>query len=154
MKGINKVFLIGRVGQDPEFRTLPSGENFASFSLATSDRWRDKASGEMRERTEWHRLTCWGRTAEIVKDYVSKGLLLYIEGRLRNNKWQDKDGNERQRTEIDVQELQMLSPKNTSSDQGGGGYSKNQPAPSQPTQSGPPDSMNGPSSELEDDLPF
>lgn len=151
MKGINKVILIGRVGQDPDFKTASNGESFAKFSLATTEKWKDKSSGEMREKVEWHRLVCWRRLSEIARDYVNKGTLLYVEGQLRTNKWQDKDGADRWTTEINVGELQMLSPKNSNQSQNMPandtmGGNDNQSMPAGKVAEGPV--------ELDDDLPF
>ena len=145
MKSVNKAIVIGRVGQDPEFKTLPSGDGLVNLSIATTDRWRDKNSNEMRERTDWHRVTFYRKSAEIVRDYVLKGHLLYVEGRLRNSKWQDKEGVERSRTEIEVQEFQMLTPKNSSPQ----AMPANSDAPARETAG----SDAGPA-ELDDDLPF
>ncbi len=107
-RGINKVILVGNVGQDPEIRALPSGQAVANFRIATSDSWRDKQTGELRESTEWHSVAVFGRLAEIVGEYVRKGQQLYLEGRLRTRKWQDKSGNDRYSTEIVADEMQML----------------------------------------------
>lgn len=107
-RGINKVILVGNVGQDPEIRALPSGQAVANFRIATSDSWKDKQTGELRESTEWHSVAVFGRLAEIVGEYVRKGQQLYLEGKLRTRKWQDKNGNDRYSTEIIADEMQML----------------------------------------------
>lgn len=107
-KGINKVILIGNLGQDPELRTTTSGQSVASFSLATSESWVDKTSGQKTEKTEWHRITMWGRLGEIAGQYLHKGSKVYIEGRLQTRKWQDKEGADRYTTEIVANEMQML----------------------------------------------
>jgi single-strand DNA-binding protein len=107
-RGINKVILIGNLGQDPEVRSTASDQVVASLRVATSESWRDKASGERIERTEWHRISVWGRLAEICRDYLHKGSRVYIEGRLQTRKWQDKDGNDRYTTEIVASDMQML----------------------------------------------
>ncbi|HIJ80662.1 MAG TPA: single-stranded DNA-binding protein [Desulfuromonadales bacterium] len=110
MASLNKVMLIGNLGKDPEVRYTASGQAVASFSLATSDKFKGK-SGEMEERTEWHNITLWGKLAEIAGEYLSKGKTVYIEGRLQTRKWQDKSGNDRYTTDIVGDRMQMLSPK-------------------------------------------
>lgn len=115
-RGINKVILIGNLGQDPEFRSTGSGQPIASFSLATSESWKDKTSGERIERTEWHRIAVWGRLAEVCRDYLHKGSKVYVEGRLQTRKWQDKDGNDRYTTEIVANEMQMLDGRGDAGD--------------------------------------
>ncbi len=107
-RGVNKVILIGNLGKDPEIRYMPSGAAAANCSIATSESWRDKTSGEMQEKTEWHNLVFFGRLAEIVGEYCKKGSKIYIEGRLQTRKWQDKSGNDRYTTEIVANEMQML----------------------------------------------
>ena len=121
MASVNKVILVGNVGRQVESRTLPNGDSVANFSLATTDSWRDKSSGERREATEWHRLVAYRKTADICSQYVKKGSQLYIEGRLKSRKWQDKDGQERTTTEIEVLELKMLGSRNAGSDDSGDG---------------------------------
>ena len=117
MRGVNKVILVGNCGQDPELKTTPSGAAVASVSIATSESWNDKASGEKKEKTEWHRVIFWNRLAEIVGQYVKKGSQIYIEGKLQTRKWQDKDGNDRYMTEIVASEMQMLGGKSNASQQ-------------------------------------
>lgn len=110
-KGINKVILIGNLGAEPDVRYMQNGDAVARVSLATSESWKDKATGEAQERTEWHRVVFFGKLAEIVKQYLHKGSKIYVEGQLRTNKWQDKDGQDRYTTEIVVSArgtLQML----------------------------------------------
>lgn len=111
MSNLNKVMLIGRVGKDPEVRYLPSGNAVVNFSLATSEKWKDKASGEKKEATEWHRITAFDKLAEIISEWVHKGDLIYIEGKLTTRKWQDSDGNDRYTTEIRASQMQMLGSK-------------------------------------------
>ena len=94
MRGVNKVILVGHLGQDPDVRAMPSGSSVANLSLATNEQWRDKNTGEQQERTEWHRLALFGRLAEIAGQYLRKGAQVYVEGRLRTRKWQDRDGHE------------------------------------------------------------
>ena len=108
MAGINKVILVGRLGRDPEVRYTPNGVPVASFSIATSEEWKDKETGEKRERTEWHRIEAWRRLAEICGDYLSKGKQVYIEGKLQTDAWEDRDGNKRYTTKIVAQNMQML----------------------------------------------
>jgi single-strand DNA-binding protein len=107
MASVNKVILIGNLGRDPEVRYLPSGDAVANFSIATTDKWKDK-NGEMQEQTEWHRISFFGRQAEICGEYLRKGSSVYVEGRLQTRKWTDKDGNERTTTEIRGDRMQML----------------------------------------------
>ena len=110
-KGLNKVMLIGHVGGDPEVRHMPNGNAVATISLATTEVWKDKQTGEKQERTEWHRVVCFNRLGEIVGEYVRKGSRLYLEGSLRTRKWQDPQGQDRYTTEIVAAELQMLDGK-------------------------------------------
>ncbi|WP_218814594.1 single-stranded DNA-binding protein [Rickettsiella endosymbiont of Dermanyssus gallinae] len=116
-RGVNKVILIGNLGKDPEIRATPNGISVASLSLATSEAWKDKQTGEKQEKTEWHRVILFQRLAEIARDYLKKGIKVYIEGKLQTKKWQDKNGQDRFTTEIVANELQMLdSSTNKSSD--------------------------------------
>ncbi|MEJ0006335.1 MAG: single-stranded DNA-binding protein [Steroidobacteraceae bacterium] len=115
-RGINKVILIGHLGQDPEVRALPSGSSIANLRIATTESWKDKQSGEFKEQTEWHTVVLFGRTAEVAAEYLKKGSQVFIEGRLRTRKWQDKTGNDRYSTEIVGQDMQMLGGRG----QGGG----------------------------------
>ena len=110
MASLNKVMLIGNLGKDPEVRFTASGQAVASFSLATSEKFKGK-SGEWEERTEWHNITLWGKLAEISGEYLTKGKTIYVEGRLQTRKWQDKSGNDRYTTEIVGDKMQMLSAK-------------------------------------------
>lgn len=107
-RGINKVILIGNLGKDPEIRYAPAGGAVANITLATSESWKDKATGEKQERTEWHRVVFFGRLAEIAGEYLKKGAQVYIEGRLQTRKWQDKEGKDRYTTEVVANEMQML----------------------------------------------
>jgi len=152
-RGINKVILIGNLGADPETRYMPSGGAVTNLRLATSENWKDKNTGEMQERTEWHRVVLFGKLAEIAAEYVRKGSKVYIEGRLQTRKWQDKEGRDNYSTEIVANDMQMLdsrgggAPPGTS--EGGGGYGTPRggggSAPSQPG----PDSGG-----WDDDVPF
>ncbi|WP_131795298.1 single-stranded DNA-binding protein [Fluoribacter gormanii] len=114
-RGINKVILIGNVGVDPDVRYLPNGNAVTTLSIATSEAWKDKATGEKQERTEWHRVVCFNRLGEIAGEYVRKGSKLYIEGSLRTRKWQDQQGQDRYTTEIVANDIQMLDSKGSSS---------------------------------------
>ena len=108
MASINKVLLIGNLGADPETRYLPGGDAVCTLRLATTDKWKDKTSGDLRETTEWHRVVLFRRLAEVANEYLKKGAAVYVEGRLRTRKWQDKDGKERFTTEIEASEMKML----------------------------------------------
>ena len=110
-RGINKVILIGNVGVDPDVRYLPNGNAVTTLSIATSEAWKDKVTGEKQERTEWHRVVCFNRLGEIAGEYVRKGSKLYIEGSLRTRKWQDQQGQDRYTTEIIANDIQMLDSK-------------------------------------------
>ena len=142
MASLNRVTLIGNVGQDPEVRTIPSGEAVANISIATTDKWTDKASGAKKEHTEWHRLVFFDRLAEIVGEYVRKGSSIYVEGSLRTRKY-EKDGSERSSTEIRVLSMQMLGAKR---DDAAGGARSAAPAPAGKPSSGFDD--------MDDDIPF
>ena len=108
MPGINKVILVGRLGKDPELRHMINGDSVCNFSIATSETWNDKDTGEKKERTEWHRIEAWRRLAEICGDYLNKGKQVYIEGKLQTDAWEDRDGNKRYTTKIVAQNMQML----------------------------------------------
>jgi single-strand DNA-binding protein len=119
-RGINKVILIGHLGQDPETRAMPSGSQVANLRIATTESWRDKQSGEQKEATEWHTVVLFGRTAEVAAEYLKKGSQVYIEGRLRTRKWQDKSGNDRYSTEIVASDMQMLGSRSGGAGGGSG----------------------------------
>jgi single-strand DNA-binding protein len=108
MASVNKVILVGNLGADPETRYMPSGDAITNIRIATTDRWKDKQSGEMKEATEWHRIAFFGRLAEIAGQYLKKGSQVYVEGRIRTRKWQDKDGQDRYSTEIVADAMQLL----------------------------------------------
>jgi single-strand DNA-binding protein len=120
-RGINKVILIGHLGQDPEVRALPSGSSIANLRIATTESWKDKQSGEFKEQTEWHTVVLFGRTAEVAAEYLKKGSQVFIEGRLRTRKWQDKTGNDRYSTEIVGSDMQMLGGRGQGGGQGAAG---------------------------------
>jgi single-strand DNA-binding protein len=140
MASVNKAILIGNLGKDPELRYAPSGQAVARFSIATTERYKDK-SGEMQENTTWHNIVAWGRTAEIAKDYLSKGSPVYIEGRIDNRSYEDKEGNKRYISEVVVQKLQLLG-------------RRGEGAASEPEQPAPPDDFPSAPSAQDDDLPF
>ncbi len=119
MASLNKVMLIGNLGRDPELRYTTSGQAVASLAIATSEKFKNK-NGEMEERTEWHRVTLWGKLAEIAKEYLAKGRTVYIEGRLQTRKWTDRDGNDRYTTEIVGDRMQMLGGRGGDGGSGGG----------------------------------
>jgi len=121
MAGVNKAILVGNLGRDPELRTTPNGQSVVNFTLATSETWTDK-SGERVERTEWHRIVVWGRTAEMCNQYLSKGRTVYVEGRIQTREWEDKDGNKRYTTEINANTVNFIGPRGSSGggDSGGG----------------------------------
>lgn len=128
-RGVNKVILIGNCGQDPETKYLPSGNAVTNLSVATSESWKDKQSGQPQERTEWHRVVFFNRLAEIAGEYLKKGSKVYVEGSLRTRKWQGKDGADRYTTEIVASEMQMLDSRGQGGDNfggQGGGYSQGQ----------------------------
>ena len=108
MSSVNKVILIGNLGADPEVRHLPNGDTVCNLRMATTDKWKDKATGDLKEATEWHRVILFRRLGEIAGEYLKKGSQVFIEGRLRTRKWQDRDGSERYTTEIEASEMQML----------------------------------------------
>src|SRR5580692_11988545 len=130
-RGINKVILIGHLGADPETRAMPSGMTVANLRLATSENWKDKQSGEQQERTEWHNVAMFGRLAEIAGEYLRKGSQVYIEGRLRTRKWQDKSGADRYTTEIVANDMQMIGGRGGAG--GGGGEPRERSAPAEPS---------------------
>ena len=121
-RGINKVILVGNLGQDPETRYMPSGKAVTNLRLATSDSWKDKQTGEQREQTEWHSVVMYDRLAEIAAEYLRKGSQIYVEGRLKTRKWQDKEGKDRYTTEIIANEMQMLGSRGGGMGGGGGDY--------------------------------
>ncbi|WP_272673603.1 single-stranded DNA-binding protein [Providencia sp. PROV169] len=137
-KGVNKVILIGHLGQDPEIRYMPTGGAVANLTLATSEAWRDKQSGEMREKTEWHRVCIFGKLAEVAGEYLKKGSQVYIEGSLQTRKWQDQSGQDRYTTEVVVNiggSMQMLG---GNSNQAGSQQPARQPQQSQKAQQNEP----------------
>ncbi|MDH4005235.1 MAG: single-stranded DNA-binding protein [Gammaproteobacteria bacterium] len=154
-RGINKVILVGNLGQDPETRYMPSGAAVTNFTVATNESWKDKQTGEQKDRTEWHRVAMFNRLAEIAAEYLRKGSQVYIEGKLRTRKWQGQDGQDRYTTEIIADEMQMLGGRGGA---GGGSFGGGQQGGGQqgggqqggggnaPPQPGPDD--------FDDDIPF
>ncbi|MDA9347828.1 single-stranded DNA-binding protein [Porticoccaceae bacterium] len=130
-RGINKVIIVGNCGQDPETRYLPSGGAVTNMSLATSESWKDKNTGEQQERTEWHKVVFFNRLGEIAGEYLKKGSKVYVEGSLRTRKWQGQDGSDRYTTEIVASEMQMLDSRGGQEGGGGGGYQQNRPQQNQ-----------------------
>lgn len=149
MASVNKVILIGNLGADPETRYTTDGAAITNIRIATTDRWKDKGSGEMREQTEWHRIVFFGRLAEIAGEYLKKGSPVYVEGRLRTRKWTDKEGNDRYTTEVTADSMQLLGSR------GGAGEPSTRDAPgdSAPARSGGQKASRGPE-DIEDDIPF
>ena len=154
-RGINKVILIGNLGQDPESRTTPGGTTVTNIRIATSESWRDKQSGEMKEQTEWHTVVLWSRLGEIAAEYLKKGSQVYIEGRLQTRKWQDKTGNDRYTTEIVAGEMQMMGGR------GGGGANQETRDRRDPGADTPPQAAaaggaapGGTAADFDDDIPF
>jgi single-strand DNA-binding protein len=151
-RGVNKAILVGNLGRDPEIRYSPSGAAVANVSIATTDTWKDKNSGEQQERTEWHRVVFFGRLAEIVGEYLKKGSQVYVEGRLQTRKWQDKDGNDRWTTEIVANDMQMLGGRGgNGGGSSGGGYPDDY---NQDSGYSGGSSSSGPSEDFDDDIPF
>lgn len=153
MASVNKVILIGNLGDDPEVRFTGTGQAVATLRMATNERWTDKG-GQQQERTEWHRVIVWGKQAEHCKEYLSKGRQVYVEGRIQTREWTDKEGNKRYTTEIVAQSVRFLggpgerrsgSPSAGSASSSGGGKSASQPPPQEPSES---------FSSEEDDIPF
>ena len=149
-RGINKVILVGNLGADPDTRYMPNGGAVTNLSLATSESWKDKQTGEPKDRTEWHKVAMFGRLAEISAEYLRKGSQVYIEGKLRTRKWQDKDGNDRWTTEVIADEMQMLGGRGGG---GGGAPMGGNEGYSQPSQPAQP-SRGGGGDDFDDDIPF
>ncbi len=158
MSSVNKVILIGNLGKDPEMRYMPSGEAIANFSVATSENWTDKTSGDKKEATEWHRVVFFGRTAEVIGQYVKKGSKIYVEGRLQTRKWQDKEGQDRYTTEVRGDVMRMLDRRGETS-----GPMDDAPAESRRPAAAKPQAAQGAGSrapatsgfdDMDDDIPF
>ncbi len=162
MASVNKVILVGNLGADPETRYMPNGDAIANIRLATTESWKDKASGEKKEITEWHRVVFYRKLAEIVGQYLKKGSAVYLEGRIRTRKWQDKDGQERYTTEIEASEMQMLGGRQSMGASSGGEaeYGGSMPSSSGSAAPGPGTSRPAPAKkapsfdDMDDDIPF
>ena len=181
MASVNKVIIVGNLGRDPETRYAPNGDAICNITVATTDTWKDKQTGERKEQTEWHRVSFYGRLAEIAGQYLRKGSPVYVEGSLRTRKWQDKEGQDRYTTEIRAEQMQMLGSRQGAGGEGGGsgggyggggggGYgggddfdqappqrqSAPRQAPSRPQSapSAPPASSGGGFGGMDDDIPF
>ncbi len=159
MASVNKVILVGNLGADPETRYMPNGDALANIRLATTESWKDKATGEKKELTEWHRVVFRSKLAEIVGQYLKKGSAVYIEGRIRTRKWQDKEGQERYTTEIEAREMQMLGGRqNASSSSDGeaeyGGSMPSSSAPSGGSRAAAPAKKPPSFEDMDDDIPF
>lgn len=142
-RGINKAIIVGTLGKDPEMRYMPDGKAIANLSVATSEQWKDKQTGEKQEKTEWHKISIFGKLAEIAGEYLTKGSTVYLEGKIQTRKWQDQEGNDRYSTEIVADTMQML---------GGGSGRATESAPRQP-QSAPQGTTQG--NDFDDqDIPF
>jgi single-strand DNA-binding protein len=166
MASVNKVIIIGNLGRDPEVRYTPSGSAVCNLRLATTRNWKSRDTGERQEETEWHSVVLYDRQAEVAGEYLKKGRAVYIEGRLKTRKWQDKDGNDRYTTEIVAETMQLLGGRDSGGgDEGGGGYSRDSeggggmsnsrpaPAPRAPAPRPAPKSSAG-IDEMDDDIPF
>jgi single-strand DNA-binding protein len=152
-RGVNKVILIGNLGQDPDTRYMPSGKAVTNIRIATSESWKDKQTGDQQERTEWHSIVMYDKLGEIAAEYLRKGSQVYIEGKLRTRKWQDKEGKDRYTTEIVAREMQMLGGRGGAGGGGGGGEPRSsKPAASEDRSSPPPRDEGG--GEFDDDIPF
>ena len=153
MASVNRVTLIGNLGADPETRYMPNGDAVANIRLATTESWKDKASGEKKEITEWHRVVFYRKLAEIVGQYLKKGAPVYIEGRIRTRKWTDKEGQERYTTEIEATEMQMLGGRQGSSEHSAGS-SESSSNPERSQQRNAQGAPKASISDMGDDIPF
>ncbi len=160
MASVNKVILIGNLGRDPETRYTADGAAVTNITIATSDRWKDKASGEMKEATEWHKIAFFGRLAEVAGEYLKKGRPVYVEGKLRTRKWQDKDGQDRYTTEVIGDVMQMLGSREGMGGGASGDFDAGEDSRA-PTRSSAPSSASRSASkpapsvaEMDDDIPF
>ena len=158
MASVNKIIIVGNLGRDPEVRTFPNGDRVANVTIATTDKWKDKTSGEMKEHTEWHRVVFNGRLAEIAGEYLRKGSQAYVEGSLRTRKYTDKDGNERTITEVRADTLQLLGSRqgmgSPSSQDDDDGASRRAAPPSRQQPAAKPASKSTGFDDMDDDIPF
>jgi single-strand DNA-binding protein len=152
-RGVNKVILVGNLGGDPETRSMPSGMTVTNIRIATSESWKDKASGAQQERTEWHSIALFGRLGEIAAEYLRKGSQVFIEGKLRTRKWQDKQGNDRFTTEIIADNMQMLGGRASGAGAMGGGAERGGAAPARDEYDQTPAPAGG-KEDFDDDIPF
>jgi single-strand DNA-binding protein len=155
MASVNKVIIVGNLGRDPEVRYTPDGASITNVTIATTDTWKDKATGEKKEATEWHRVVFFGKLAEIAGQYLKKGRQVYVEGALRTRKWQDKEGQERYTTEIVANEMKMLGSREGMSDappRESGGNSSAAAGGNRPAAA--PQPAGGNFNDFEDDIPF
>ena len=150
-RGINKVIIVGNLGGDPETRYMPSGSAVTNLTVATNESWKDKQTGEQKDRTEWHKVAMFNRLAEIAAEYLRKGSQVYTEGKLRTRKWQDKNGQDRWTTEIIADEMQMLGGRGGAGGGMGGGSAPMSSSADSAPQSAPP--QPGPD-DFDDDIPF
>jgi single-strand DNA-binding protein len=153
-RGVNKVILVGNLGKDPDTRYMPSGKAVTNFSIATSESWTDKQSGDKQERTEWHNIVLFDKLGEIAAEYLRKGSQVYIEGSLRTRKWQDKEGKDRYTTEIVGRDMQMLGGRGGAgggAGASGGGEPRQSSRPAASEERGPPATEEG---GFDDDIPF
>ena len=158
-RGVNKVIIVGNLGKDPETRYMPSGSAATNLRIATTEAWKDKQTGDQQERTEWHAVAMFGRLAEIAAEYLRKGSQVYIEGKLRTRKWQDKEGKDRYTTEIVADEMQMLGSKGGGASAGAGAAmgGASAGAPGAGASGGGRAAVNdsgGPPGDFDDDIPF
>ena len=158
MASVNKVILIGNLGRDPEVRYTPNGNAVCNLRVATTRTWKNRDSGERQEETEWHSVVLYDRQAEVAGEYLKKGRSVYIEGRLKTRKWQDKDGNDRYTTEVVAEEMKMLGGREGmgGSDEGGGGYAREERSapPAKPPASKPASKPATGFDDMDDDIPF
>ena len=152
MGSVNKVIIVGNLGRDAEVRQTTGGAAVATISVATTEVWNDKSSGERQEKTEWHRVVIWGKTAENLKDYLTKGKQIYVEGKLQTRKWQDRDGNDKYTTEIRSDRIVLLGSRGGGGGGGGGDYGSRAPSPGGGGGASGP--APGPPELTEDDIPF
>ena len=154
MSGINKAIVVGRLGNDPELKYTPSGAGVCNFSLATSETWTDKNSGQKNERTEWHRVVVWGKLAELCNQYLSKGRQAFVEGRLQTRSWDDKDGNKRYTTEINATTVQFIGGASTGAGDNAGYSNNNNAKPAQSQAPAQEYNISTDASFASDDIPF
>ena len=159
-RSVNKVILLGRLGKDPELKYTPSGQSVTKFSLATSERWKDKGSGEFQERTEWHNIVCWSKLAETANQYLTKGSSVYVEGRLQTRSWEDKENKRHYMTEVIVNEMVMTGGRgegggSSRGESSGGGRAAHAAAAPESSHDEAERFPGGPPTEItDDDIPF